>query len=85
MTTQRRKLYTSSNGDRWFLCRGRGGKLVVLHEPNRPSGGKPSQIDVGEFLATGNAGPEQEALLHLIGELVDPEHTPSEHTPSLPE
>ena len=76
MTTQRRKLYASRNGDTWFLCRGRGGRLVVLHEPNRPSGGKPSQIDIGTFLAEGNNGPEHQALLHLIGELVDPAHSP---------
>lgn len=35
MTTQRRKIYVSANGDAWYLCRGRGGRLVVLHEPNR--------------------------------------------------
>jgi hypothetical protein len=76
MTTQRRQLYESSNGDSWYLCRGRGGKLVVLHEPNRASGGTPSQIDVGTFLTEGNNGPEHQALRQLIGELVDPEHLP---------
>ena len=76
MTTQRRKLYGSPNGDSWFLCRGRGGRLVVLHGPNRSSGKKPSQIDIGTFLAEGNTEPEHQALLHLIGELVDPSHTP---------
>jgi hypothetical protein len=48
----------------------------VLHEPNRNSGGKPSQIDIGTFLAEGNNGPEHQALLHLMGELVDPAHSP---------
>jgi hypothetical protein len=61
MTTQRRKLYESSSGDCWYLCPGRGGKLVVGHEPNRDSGGKSSQIDLGTFLAEGKNGPEHQA------------------------
>jgi hypothetical protein len=76
MTTQRRQLYQSSNGDHWYLCRGRGGKLVVLHDSNRASGGTLSQIDVGTFLTEGNNGPEHQALRQLIGELVDPGHLP---------
>ncbi len=76
MTTQRRRLYESSSGDCWYLCRDRTGKLVISHEPNRASGGRPSQIDVGTFLAEGNSGPEHQALRQLIGELVDPEHLP---------
>ena len=79
MTTQRRRLYASPKGDAWFLCRGRGGRLVVLHEPNR-SGAKPTQIDIGTFLAERNNGPEHQALLHLIGELVDPAHSPGKQT-----
>ena len=70
MTTQRRLLYESSNGDRWHLCRSRSGQVVVAHEPNVSSGGKASQIEVRDFLAKGNQGPEHEALLQLIGELV---------------
>jgi hypothetical protein len=76
MTTQRRQLYRSSSGDVWYLCRGRGGQIVVSHEPNRASGGKPSQVEIGTFLTTGNKGPEHRALLQLIGELVDPDHRP---------
>ncbi len=76
MTTQRRKLYTSSSGDSWYLCRGRDGGLVVSHEPNVASGGKSSQVDLGTFLAARNQGPEHGSLRQLIAELVDPEHTP---------
>jgi hypothetical protein len=76
MTTQRRKLYTSSSGDAWYLCRGRDGEVVVSHEPNRASGGNSSQVDLSRFLAKGNRGPEHQALRQLIAELVDPEHTP---------
>ena len=70
MTTQRRKLYESSNGDCWYLCRSRSGQIVISHEPNASSGGKASQIEVREFLAKGNQGPEHDALLQLIGTLV---------------
>jgi hypothetical protein len=78
MATQRRKLYTSSSGDRWYLCRGRDGRIVVSHEPNEASGGKPSQVEIGVFLAKGNRGPEHQALKQLIGELVDPAFRPAE-------
>ena len=78
MTTQRRRLYTSSNGDKWFLCRERSGGVVVSHEPNASSGGKASQIALAEFLAKQNQGPEHEALHQLIAELVDPAHLPTD-------
>jgi hypothetical protein len=42
----------------------------VIHEANRPAGGKVSVIDLGAFLTFGN-GPEQQALLRLIATLVD--------------
>jgi len=77
MTTQRRKLYTSSSGDSWYLCRGRNGDVVVSHEPNAASGGKSSQVDLGSFLARGNHGPEHQSLRQLIAELVDPSHIPT--------
>ena len=60
MTTQRRRLYNSSNGDKWFLCRERSGGVVVLHEPNAPSGGKASQIELSDFLAKQNQGPQHQ-------------------------
>lgn len=69
--TDRRELYRSPNGDAWFLGRDPSdGRAVVVHEANRPSGGAVSCIDLGEFLSFGN-GPEQQALLRLIGTLVD--------------
>ena len=71
MTAQARTLYISSSGDTWSLCRNRRGDVVVLHEPNQESGGKPSEIDLGAFLAQRNQGPEHEALRQLIGELID--------------
>jgi hypothetical protein len=74
MTQQRRELYASSNGDAWYLCRDGRGHLVVEHVPNLPSGGKPATLEIGAFLSRGAAGPEHQALLRLIGTLLDGEH-----------
>jgi hypothetical protein len=66
-----RELYSSSNGDRWYLCRKTSGKIFVLHQANIPAGGRVSQIELGDFLARG-CGPEQQALLQMIGSLIEP-------------
>ena len=72
VTADRRELYRSPNGDAWFLVREPAdGKAFVVHEPNLPSGGQLSQIEIGAFLQSGAAGPEHQALLRLIGTLVD--------------
>jgi hypothetical protein len=71
MTERRRVIYRSANGDAWFLCRDGVGWVYVEHEPNLPSGGKASRIDVGTFLARGAAGPEHQALLSLIDTLAE--------------
>jgi hypothetical protein len=69
--TDRRELYRSSNGDCWYLGREpESGRAFVIHQPNAPSGAKLSHVELGEFLRRG-AGPEQQALLRLIGSLVD--------------
>jgi hypothetical protein len=69
--SERRELYRSSNGDSWFLGREpENGHAFVIHQPNVPSGGGLSRIEIGEFLRQG-AGPEQQALLRLIGTLVE--------------
>ena len=68
---ERRELYRSPNGDSWFLGREpTTGHAFIIHQPNAPSGGRLSHIELGEFLRSGN-GPEQQALLRLIGTLVD--------------
>lgn len=79
MTVQTRTLYTSSSGDTWSLCRNRRDHIVVLHEPNQASGGKPSEIDLGAFLAQRNQGPEHEALRQLIGDLIDSNSVQAEY------
>jgi hypothetical protein len=47
-------------------------RVLVRHEPNLPSGGKVSVIEIGEFLCRGH-GPEQQALLRLIGSMAEAE------------
>ena len=67
-----RELYRSANGDRWLLVRQPGsGRVFVQHEPNTPSGGQPSKMEIGAFLRADANGPEHQALLRLIGTLVE--------------
>ena len=69
--SDRRELYRSPNGDTWFLGREpTNGHAFVIHQPNAPSGGRLSHIELVDFLRAG-AGPEQQALLRLIGTLVE--------------
>jgi hypothetical protein len=69
--SDRRELYRSPNGDTWFLGREpTSGRAFVIHQPNAPSGGRLSHIEVGDFLRDAK-GPEQQALLRLIGALVE--------------
>ncbi len=69
--SERRELYRSPNGDTWFLGREpQNGHAFVIHQPNAPSGGRKSHIELGEFLRQ-RTGPEHQALLRLIGTLVD--------------
>ncbi|WP_342165400.1 hypothetical protein [Methylobacterium sp. SD21] len=71
MTVARQLIHASSNGDRWFICLGEGpADVFVLHEPNGPSGGRPSRIELPDFLASTPASPERLALLGMIGSLV---------------
>jgi hypothetical protein len=65
-----RELYRSANGDRWSLIRD-GGQVLVLHEPNAASGGRPSRLELGDFLVRDAQGPQHAELLRLIGTLVD--------------
>ena len=77
MKTERRELYSSPNGDSWYLCRDGGDKILVVHEPNAASGGRPSLIELSAFLAPKNQGPEHQALRHLIGTLLEMTETPA--------
>jgi hypothetical protein len=71
MSIETRELYSSANGDRWFLAREAvTGRVFIKHEANIPSGGQATDIDIGEFLRQGRQGPEHQALLRLIGAFV---------------
>ncbi len=71
-TCSPRELYTSSSGDRWLLLRDSGsGRVSVRHEPNLASGGRAVEFEIGDFLTRGGQGPEHQALLYLIGTLVE--------------
>jgi hypothetical protein len=71
-----RKLYSSPNGDTWYLIGEPSGNVFVRHEANIASGGQVEHIGIAEFLSSGQ-GPAQQELLRLIGTLVEehPEHS----------
>jgi hypothetical protein len=67
-----RELYRSANGDAWFLAREpTDGRAFIIHQPNAPSGGRVSHIELATFLSSKASGPEHQALLRLIGTLVE--------------
>jgi hypothetical protein len=72
MAVEKRELYRSApDGDRWMLVREtESGMAFIEHQPNASSGGAPSRMGIGEFLAHGTTKPEHQALLRLIGTLV---------------
>jgi hypothetical protein len=60
-------IYLSTNGDSWSLTRApTTGDRVVMHSPNRQSGGQVSFIEIDTFLAETSNGPEHQALRHLL-------------------
>jgi hypothetical protein len=71
MSSHQREIYHSENGDRWFLCRDDDGRVFVFHKANVSSRGAATKIEIGDFLGRGKAGPEHQALVRLIGNLVD--------------
>jgi hypothetical protein len=70
MSAQKRELYSSPNGDKWFLSVDTG-IVFIRHEANVPSGGHVTEMDIATFLSGGPRNPERQALLHLIGTLVE--------------
>ena len=75
MAVTRTPIYQGTRDDRWFLCVGDDPTDVfVYHEPNGPSGGEPSRIELLAFLASGDGSPERLGLLRMIGSLVELAH-----------
>lgn len=72
MTADTRELYRSPNGDRWLVARDPAVERVFIrHQANAASGGRVSDIEIADFLGRGEHNPEHQALLRLIGTLVD--------------
>jgi hypothetical protein len=72
MSANLREFSASSNGDRWYLGRDEETmNAYVAHKANQSSGGTTSHIELGAFLNRGPFAPEHQALLRLIGSLVD--------------
>ncbi len=72
MSLETGELHRIVDGDRWHLVRdAASGRVFVRHEPNASSGGRASDIGVGDFLVRGGHGPEHQELLRLIGTLVE--------------
>lgn len=64
-------LYESSNGDSWFLTRDPvSSAALVMHKPNRQSGGQVSYIEIDKFLREVANGPEHQALKHFMQTLI---------------
>jgi hypothetical protein len=58
MPTEKRELYSSTNGDRWFPVRDFAtGNVFIRHEANIPSAGRVTEIDIGTFLGGGERHP----------------------------
>ena len=70
--SERRELYRSPSGDSWSLGREpTNGEAFIIHQPNGPSGGQISHVELAAFIRDGTDKPEQRALLRLMGTLVD--------------
>jgi hypothetical protein len=67
MTDTIQRIYSSQNGDRWWLIRDEvTGRDVVRHEANRSSGGHCTDMDAEEFLSQAGSGPEYAALRLML-------------------
>jgi len=75
MSVQTRLIFSSPNGDDWFLAYDAvSERPFVQHRANAASGGHVTESDIGDFLGRGPHNPEHMALLRLIGTLADGGH-----------
>jgi hypothetical protein len=58
-------IYSSPNGDDWFLCQA-SGRTFVKHKANPSSGGHETDTAIDDFLSRGPRNPEHEALLRAL-------------------
>jgi hypothetical protein len=67
-----KQLYTSANGDVWYIARDtQTGRVFVRHQPNARSGGHTTDTDVKEFLRRPGEPPEKQALVRMAGHYFD--------------
>ena len=68
MQIETRELYSSPNGDRWYLARDPATERVFIrHEANAPSGGQVTDTDIGTILSWGRQNPECGAANRVRG------------------
>ena len=68
-SSHQRKIHQSENGDSWWLCQGRS-DVFVLYEANEASGGHVTRVELAQMLGIGTNAPAKQALLKMIGGLV---------------
>lgn len=66
-----RRIYASSNGDKWDLVREDDDRVFVLYTPNLDSGGLEIKYDLVAFLSHEGHTAQNVALVRLIGTLAD--------------
>ena len=67
-----RRIYASSSGDAWDLCRDDAtGRVSVVHTANPASGGAVTDFDLDAFLPRSRGSAEHAELVALIGTLVE--------------
>lgn len=59
-------VYRSSNGDDWLLGRDATRQDIVVHRPNRSSGGRERSMPVEEFLERSAGSPEAGAVQAIM-------------------
>ncbi len=59
-------VYRSSNGDDWLFGRDATRQDIVVHRPNRSSGGLERSMPVAEFLEHSGASPEADAVRAIM-------------------
>lgn len=75
MLPMRTLIHAGTNDDWWFLCHsGDPADVFVFHEPNQSSGGRPSRIELSNFLLKRTGSPEQRTFIVMIGSLIETAH-----------
>jgi hypothetical protein len=72
LNIETKELYTSANGDVWYIARdSQTGRVFVRHQANARSGAHTTDTDVREFLERPGESPEKQALVRMGGRYFD--------------